>query len=180
MKRRRVHGRAVFGAILFAFTGSMCGSVDLWRGEEEITISSGNEISIEYTLRLEDKSVVDTNVGSEPLTYVHGSHRIVRGLENGLEGLKIGDTKEVAVQPEEGYGAVNPDAFREVDKEQIPPEALEVGAKLQSRDAAGRSIEVRVAEVKDNTVVLDFNHPLAGKTLYFDIKVLDIKKPPVQ
>ena len=175
MKRRGVHGWAVVGAILFACTGSMCGS-----GEEEITISSGNEVSIEYTLRLQDNSVVDTNVGSEPLTYVHGSHRIVRGLENGLEGLKIGDTKEVAVRPEEGYGVVNPDAFREVDKEQLPPEALEVGAKLRSRDAAGRGIEVRVAEVKDKTVVLDFNHPLAGETLYFDIKVLDITKPPVQ
>ena len=179
MKRRKVHGRAIFCAILFAFTGSMCGSIDLGKENEEMTISSGNEVSIEYTLRLEDESVVDTNVGSDPLTYVHGSHRIVRGLENGLEGLKIGDTKEVTVQPEGGYDAASPDAFREVDKEQIPPEALEVGAKIKGRDAAGGGLEVRVAEVKDKTVVLDFNHPLAGKTLYFDIKVLDIKKPPV-
>ena len=82
-----------------------------------MTISLDNKVSIEYTLRLEDMSEIDTNVGSDPLTYVHGSHQIVPGLEKGLEGLKIGDTKEVTVKPEEGYGVVDQEAFREVDKE---------------------------------------------------------------
>ncbi|MFQ5931320.1 MAG: peptidylprolyl isomerase, partial [Nitrospiraceae bacterium] len=138
--------------------------------------SSGTRVSIEYTLRLEDKGVVDTNVGSEPLTYVHGSDQIIPGLEKGLEGMKVGESKHVTVKPEEGYGPVNPEAFMEIEKEKVPPDALKVGAQLEGRDAQGRPVYARVVEVKEQTVVLDFNHPLAGQTLYFDIKILDIEK----
>lgn len=69
-----------------------------------MSISQGKTISIEYTLKLEDKTVVDSNVGGGPLTYIHGSHQIIPGLEKALEGMKIGDIKEVTVKPEEGYG----------------------------------------------------------------------------
>ncbi|MEE9521733.1 MAG: peptidylprolyl isomerase [candidate division NC10 bacterium] len=144
-----------------------------------MTVSSGTKVSIEYTLRLEDKAVIDTNVGAEPLTYVHGSGQIVSGLEKGLEGMNIGESKEVAVNPEEGYGPVNPEAYMEVKKGEIPPGAVRVGAQLEGQDDGGRPVYTRVVEVKDQTVVLDFNHPLAGKTLYFDVKVLDIQQGPV-
>ena len=143
-----------------------------------MAVSSGMKVSIEYTLRLEDNTVVDTNVGSGPLTYVHGSQEIVPGLEKALEGMKIGDSKRVTIKPEEGYGVVNPEAFVEVKKEQIPEDALRVDAELQGRDASGRVFQVRVAEIKGQTVVLDFNHPLAGRTLRFEVKVLDIQKAP--
>jgi len=136
------------------------------------------KVSIEYTLRLEDNTVVDTNVGSGPLTYVHGSQEIVPGLEKALEGMKIGDSKRVTIKPEEGYGVVNPEAFVEVKKEQIPEDALRVDAELQGRDASGRVFQVRVAEIRGQAVVLDFNHPLAGRTLRFEVKVLDIQKAP--
>lgn len=69
-----------------------------------MSISQGKTISIEYTLKLEDKTVVDSNVGGGPLTFIHGSHQIIPGLEKALEGMKIGDIKEVTVKPEEGYG----------------------------------------------------------------------------
>ena len=94
--------------------------------------------------------------------------------------MKIGDSKQVTVKPEEGYGIVDQEGFREVEKEEIPKEALKVGAQLQGRYASGKRFSVRVAEIKDKTVVLDLNHPLAGKTLHFEVKVLDIKKAPVQ
>lgn len=180
MRKQRVYSQVNLGIIPLTFATVMCGSIEQWREKDGMVISTGNKVSIEYTLSLEDKTVVDTNVGSPPLTYLHGSHQIVRGLEEGLEGLRVGDTKQVTVQAEEGYGAVNPDAFREVDKKQIPLESRKVGTKLRGSDTAGRSLEVQVAEVRDKTVLLDFNHPLAGKTLYFEIKVLDITKPPVQ
>ncbi len=145
-----------------------------------MTVSSGTRVSIEYTLRLEDKAVIDTNVGSEPLTYVQGSDQIVPGLQKGLEGMRIGESKQVTIKPEEGYGAVNPKDFVEVKNEQVPQDALTVGAQLEGRDDSGRPFYARVVEVKKQTVVLDFNHPLAGKTLFFEVKILDIQETSVE
>lgn len=154
------------------------------KGDKVMTVSSGTKVSIEYTLRLkEDKdteAVIDTNVGSEPLTYVQGSHQIIPGLEKALEGMKIGETRRVTVKPEEGYGVVDQEAFVEVKKEQIPQDALKVDTQLEGRDESGQTVYARVVEIKDQTVVLDLNHPLAGKTLYFDIKILEIQKAAVK
>ncbi|HDY68459.1 hypothetical protein LCGC14_1841630 [marine sediment metagenome] len=144
--------------------------------EEAMTVSSGKKVSIEYTLTLEDKSVVDTNVGSEPLSFVQGSHNIISGLENALEGLKIGDSKQVTIKPEDGYGLVDQKAITEVSKEQISQDALKVGAHLQGQNDDGQVITAQVVEIKEQTVVLDFNHPLAGKTLHFDVKIVDIQE----
>ena len=145
-----------------------------------MTVSAGTKVSVEYTLRLEDKAVIDTNVGSDPLTYVQGSDQIVPGLQKGLEGMRIGESKQVTIKPEEGYGAVNPKDFIEVKKEQVPQDALTVGAQLEGRDDSGRPFYARVVEVKNQTVVLDLNHPLAGKTLFFEVKILDIQETSVE
>jgi FKBP-type peptidyl-prolyl cis-trans isomerase SlyD len=145
-----------------------------------MSVSSGKQVSIEYTLRLEDQSVVDTNVGADPLTYVHGTQQIVRGLEKALEGMEIGETKQVEVLPEESYGIPDAKAFREVRKDHVPSEAMHVGAELQGRSQSGQVVYARVAQLKDDTVILDFNHPLAGKTLYFEVKVLDIREAPAE
>jgi FKBP-type peptidyl-prolyl cis-trans isomerase SlyD len=90
--------------------------------------------------------------------------------------MKVGEYKEIVVPPEEGYGVLDNTALMEVEKAQIPPEAQTVGAMLQGQTAEGQVMHVKVAEVKDTTIVLDLNHPLAGKTLYFAIKVLDIQQ----
>jgi FKBP-type peptidyl-prolyl cis-trans isomerase SlyD len=95
-----------------------------------MTVSTGKEVSIEYTLRLDDQSVVDTNEGAEPLTYVHGNRQIVPGLEKALEGLAIGECKKLEIAPEESYGVPDASAFREVRKDHVPPEAMQVGAQL--------------------------------------------------
>jgi FKBP-type peptidyl-prolyl cis-trans isomerase SlyD len=145
------------------------------KGEKDMTVSAGKIVSIEYTLKLKDNSVVDTNVGSKPLTYIHGSHQIIPGLEKGLEGMKVGESKHITVSPAEGYGEINEKAIIEVRKEQIPKDALKVGARLEGRNPSGQIIFVTVKEIKEDTVLLDHNHPLAGKTLYFDVKVLDIQ-----
>jgi FKBP-type peptidyl-prolyl cis-trans isomerase SlyD len=143
--------------------------------EKPMTISAGEEITIEYTLKLEDKTTVDSNVYGEPLKFIQGEHQIIPGLETALEGLKVGDKKEVKVKPEDGYGAVDPQAFQEVEKSRVPPEALVTGTPLEGRDPSGRPIHAKVHEIKESTVVLDMNHPLAGKTLFFDIKILGIQ-----
>ena len=144
---------------------------------DAMKVVEGKDVSIEYTLRLEDKSVVDSNVGSDPLIYRQGNKQIVPGLESELEGMAVGESKKVTVNPKEGYGEVNPDAFLEVEKKQIPPDALKVGAVVVGKDRDGRPLRPRVSEIKENTVLLDFNHPLAGKTLVFDVKVVAVKTP---
>lgn len=139
-----------------------------------MTVTQGKEVAIEYTLKLEDQTVVDSNVGDTPLTYLHGSHQIVSGLEKALEGMKVGESKKVKVNPEEGYGPIDQAAFMEADKKLIPEDALKVDTLLQGQDRNGHVFTARVAEIRDQTVVLDLNHPLAGKTLYFDVRVLNI------
>ena len=147
------------------------------REGERMTIANGTNVSLEYTLKLEDETVVDTNVGAAPLTYTHGSNEIIPGLEKALIGMKVGESTQVVVPAEEAYGGVDSGAIQEVPKEKLPPDALHVGAQVQGQDDSGEPLQARVTEVKDQTVVLDFNHPLAGKTLYFDVKVLDIQQP---
>lgn len=154
-------------------------STSVWAESQEgsapMSISNGKTISMEYTLTLENKEVIDTNVGRKPLKFVQGSHEIIPGLEMALEGMKAGERKQVTVAPEQGYGPRDPQAIQEVPIDQIPPEARIVGTRLQGKDAQGRMVHPRVAEVNEQVVVLDFNHPLAGETLYFDVKILDIE-----
>ncbi len=176
MKRYGLKCWLAFASILCVIFGPVYAETP--KGEQKMTVSGGKKVSFEYTLTLEDKTVVDTNVGAEPLTYIHGSHQIVRGLEKGLEGMKVGENKQVVVKSEEGYGVVNKEAFVEIRKKQIPQEALKVGAQLQGRNPQGKAVSAQVAEIKEETVVLNFNHPLAGKTLHFDVKVVGIQDVP--
>lgn len=145
------------------------------KGGSKLVVSNGKQVSLEYTLKLADKSVLESNVGREPMTYTHGAHEIVPGLEKALEGMAVGDEKRVEVKPADGYGDVDPKAFQEVKKSQVPENAWKVGTQLEAKSPDGQSMFPRVAEVKRDTIVLDFNHPLAGKTLFFDIKILDIR-----
>ncbi len=138
-------------------------------------VEDGKRVSVEYTLRLDDQSVVESNVGKPPLQYTHGSHEIIPGLEQALSGLAVGDAQQVNVAPEDAYGPVNPEAFHEIDKSRVPEGAHKVGAQLVARDQEGHERRLRVHEVRDETVVVDLNHPLAGKTLIFDVKVLAVE-----
>jgi FKBP-type peptidyl-prolyl cis-trans isomerase 2 len=137
------------------------------------TVSNGKLISLEYTVKLEDGQVVDTNVGGDPLKYTQGANQIIRGVESAVEGMEVGQAKQAVVPPTEGYGDTDPNAFAEVSKDRLPRE-IEVGTQLHGKDASGREIRPIVSAIKDETVLLDFNHPLAGKTLYFDLKVVNI------
>lgn len=139
------------------------------------TVSEGKTVFIEYTLKLDTDTVIESNVGKKPSNFVPGQRQIVPGLEKALLGMKVGESKHVAVKPEDGYGLVQKEKISEVSKDKIPPELLKVGGKLQGRTADGRSMDVVIKEIKDTTVVLDSNHPFAGKTLYFDVKILDIQ-----
>lgn len=138
-----------------------------------MTITKGSNVKIEYKLLVEGNEV-DSNIGGEPLSYIHGENHIVPGLEKQLEGMRAGEEKSVQVKPEEGYGPREEESVLEVSKDKIPVEGREVGTTLGMKDQQGRILQPIVSEVKEETVVLDFNHPLAGKTLEFDVKVVEV------
>jgi FKBP-type peptidyl-prolyl cis-trans isomerase SlyD len=138
-------------------------------------IQEGSIVSMEYTLTDDTGAVLDTNAGKEPLTFIEGAGQIVKGLERELIGLKVGDQKKVHVKPEDAYGLPDPAALQEIPRDKVPAEGQKPGAMLMSKAPDGRTIPMRVHEVKDKTVVVDLNHPLAGKTLNFDVKIKEIQ-----
>jgi FKBP-type peptidyl-prolyl cis-trans isomerase SlyD len=140
-------------------------------------IEDGSMVQLEYTLSDDAGTVLDSNKGQPPLSYTQGDHQLLPGLEKQLAGLRPGQEKKVVLKPDEAFGPVDPAAQTEVAKSAVPPDALVVGAQLMARNAAGEGRPVVVKEIKESTVVVDLNHPLAGKTLVFDIKVLGIEPP---
>ena len=140
-----------------------------------MSITNGKLVTFYYTLYAETGEVLDSNVGQRPLSYRHGSQDIIPGLQRGLEGHERGEHVRVVVPPEEAYGVLNPDAYREVPKAQLPQTSLAVGTVLQAEDREGNRFLVRVHEVRPETVVLDLNHPLAGKTLVFEVDIVDVQ-----
>jgi FKBP-type peptidyl-prolyl cis-trans isomerase 2 len=136
-------------------------------------IAPGSKVSIHYTLTVEG-SVVDSSVGREPLEYTHGQGMLVPGMESGLAGAKAGEKRHVVVKPEEGYGVANPELLVKAPRQALAhlPD-LKVGAVVQgqSPDGAFRAV---VTDLNDTEATLDLNHPLAGKTLDFQVEVVSV------
>jgi FKBP-type peptidyl-prolyl cis-trans isomerase 2 len=137
-------------------------------------IQKGKKVSLEYTVFLEDGMQIDSNVGDSPLIFVIGQNQLFPVLEQAIMELKVGDKKEIFLRAEEAYGPVIPEAFKEVEIDAIPPKFRYVGAILGVQDPAGGVYPIRVHEVKESKAVLDFNHPLAGKNLRFNVKVIEV------
>lgn len=134
-------------------------------------IVNGSTVAFEYTLTLADGSLVKSNVGQEPFRYVHGEVSFLPALQAVLVGHVVNDEIKIRLSPEEAYGPVKPDLFKDVPIDQIPEQARTVGAMLQVSGAKG---SMRVHAIREDTVVLDFNHPLAGKELNFEIRILSV------
>ncbi len=142
---------------------------------DDAAIHKGSQVAFDYTLTVDGK-VVDTSKGKSPLQYVQGDGKLIPGLTKQLEGLKAGDEKTVEVKPEEGYGSPNPAAFKEVPLSALPAGAKPaVGMILQGTDKNGRTFPARISEVRKDSVIMDFNHPMAGKTLLFNVKIVSVK-----
>lgn len=138
-------------------------------------IAAGSKVGLEYTLKLEDGTQVDGNVGGDPLRFEQGSGQIIPGLDKELLGMGVGDTKQVTVAPEDAYGPVYPEAFAEIPVSELPEDARKPGTALMTQDPEGRPQRLTVQKIEGETATLDFNHPLAGKTLIFDVKVLEVR-----
>ena len=137
-------------------------------------IANGSVVRFEYTLSDDSGQVLQSNKGQEPVAYTHGHREIIAGLEKGIAEMQLNEEKSIRVQPEEAYGHVDPRGFKEVPKSEVPASAQTAGTPLTARDPQGEETLIYVREVKQDTVVLDFNHPLAGKTLTFEVKVVGI------
>ncbi|HZH78194.1 MAG TPA: peptidylprolyl isomerase [Archangium sp.] len=139
-------------------------------------ITKDRVVSIEYKLHLGDGNLIDESDPGDPLVYLHGYEEIVPGLENALAGKKAGDSLKVQVKPEDGYGEYDPDGVEEVPREEFPPDMeLEEGGVVTATDEDGDDVEFLVKKLNEKTVVVDFNHPLAGKTLHFEVTVREVR-----
>jgi FKBP-type peptidyl-prolyl cis-trans isomerase SlpA len=137
-------------------------------------IKNGDNVSVHYTGKLEDGSVFDTSLaeGREPLTVTLGQGQLIPGFENGLIDMTAGEMKTIEIEPENAYGDIKPQMMSEVPLSQVP-EGVKAGDMLQGQNQFG-PVNVVVTEVKESTVVLDMNHPLAGKKLIFDLEVVSV------
>jgi peptidylprolyl isomerase len=144
------------------------------KNEEVKMGSEGNMIKVNYKLTV-DGEVIDSSKKDSPLEFKVGYKQIITGFESAVIGMKIGEKKSFNVAPDEGYGPKNPNAIQRVTKDRLPadPEP-EVGMALHAKTPTGQTLTGRVTEIQDDTVVIDFNHPLAGKTLNFDVEIVEI------
>lgn len=146
--------------------------------DKTLEVADGRIVSLDYTLRLDSDEVIDSSEDSQPIEFVQGQRQIVPGLEQALYGLETGDEKEVVVDPSEGYGQRDPDASQVVPRDAFEEDAdLEAGMVIQVSDGSGRTATAFIAEVGEDAVRLDFNHPLAGETLHFAVEVVDVREP---
>lgn len=139
-------------------------------------ISARKVVTIDYTLRNATGEVLDSSDDSEPLAYLHGADEIVPGLEHALEGLEVGDEKDVVVEAKDGYGEVNPGGVFPVPRSVFPSDmTIEVGDALVGEDDQGEMIPVRVVGIEGDKVMVDANHPLAGQRLHYHVKVRGVR-----
>ncbi|MFC1775027.1 peptidylprolyl isomerase [Nanoarchaeota archaeon] len=134
---------------------------------------NGDKVKVEYTGKFEDGSVFDSSEKhGKPLEFEVGKHQVVPGFEEAVIGMEVGEEKEVKIPPEKGYGQPNPELVQKVPKTQMPAEVKQ-GTVLMLKLPNGQ-IPATVTELTDNDVTIDMNHPLAGKTLIFTIKLVEI------
>lgn len=136
---------------------------------------SGDTVRLHYKGTLDDGSVFDSSEGREPLEFTVGSGQIIPGLDQAIPGMKVGDEKTVRIEPEDAYGPHNPDAQQSIPRSNVPEDLpLKVGLELQAQTENGETMRVTVVGFSDDEIVLDANHPLAGKVLTFEIQITGI------
>ena len=138
-------------------------------------VKSGDKVKVHYHGKLTTGETFDTSSGREPLEFEVGSGSVIKGFDDGVTGMSVGEKKTITIPFDEAYGPRNPEMVIEMPKENFPKEMeLEVGMPLMMSDQEGHQFQVAIAEIKEDSVMLDANHPLAGKDLVFDLELVDI------
>ncbi|MGB8704171.1 MAG: peptidylprolyl isomerase [Gillisia sp.] len=139
-------------------------------------VKQNDTVKVHYTGKLKDGQVFDTSEGKEPIEFTLGQGQLIPGFEKGLIDMNVNEKKTIEIPKEEAYGEPRKELVQEVDKSQLPENIKpEVGMGLVSKTPDGREMNLVVTDVKDDTIVVDGNHPLAGKDLIFDLEVVEIK-----
>jgi len=141
-----------------------------------MTIANGNTVKVHYMGTLEDGTQFDNSYDrGEPIQFTVGAGAMISGFENGLVGMNVGEKKDLVLAPEDAYGSINEAAIQTVPRSEFP-EGFEFveGATLQGQDPEGRPFMAKISGLNEETVTLDMNHPLAGKTLNFQVEVVEI------
>jgi len=142
------------------------------------TAKKGDKVKVEYVGTLEDGTVFDSSEKhNAPLEFEVGSGHIIQGFDNAVEGMKVGEEKEITLSPNEAYGEYNPELIKDIPKEVFPQDqTIQVGMVFMLNLPSGQQVPAKISEIKDQEVTIDLNPPLAGKTLKFKIKLLAIAK----
>jgi FKBP-type peptidyl-prolyl cis-trans isomerase SlyD len=145
----------------------------------DITIQPNTHVTVDYELRDDEGDLIDASEGDDgaPIRYVHGYGMLVPGLEAALAGLKAGDEREILVPAEAGYGERDEELVLEIERSEFPdPKAVEVGDEFVAESPDGDEMVMTVVELKEGSVVVDANHPLAGMALRYVVKVRDVRE----
>lgn len=138
-------------------------------------VQAGDNVSVHYHGRLTDGTTFDSSEGRDPLTFTVGQGQVIPGFDNAMIDMEIGDKKTVEIPVDQAYGPAHPENIVEFPKTEFPAEMqLEIGMQLQLQNNEGHVIPVAIKEIKEETVILDANFPLAGKDLIFDIELVSI------
>ena len=139
---------------------------------------NGNTVKVHYRGTFEDGQQFDSSFDrGEPISFTLGAGQMIPGFETGVLGMKVGQTKSVNLAPDQAYGDSNPEAIQEVNKGVFPDDfEFRVGGVISGQSQSGGSMMGTILSEQEDTVTLDFNHPMAGKTLNFEIELVDIEK----
>jgi len=159
-------------ALIFIFAVTVPASV---MAKKSPKIREGKKVQFSYSLTVNGQEI-DNSEKSGPIEYTHGDTSILAGLQKKIKGLRAGDEKTVVLSPEEGYGSINPQAFRQLPRDSFPENLeLRVGIMLMLENNEGRKFPAIVAQLTEEAVVLNLNHPLAGQELHFDITIISVQ-----
>jgi|TARA_B110000971_G_scaffold218878_1_gene258634 FKBP-type peptidyl-prolyl cis-trans isomerase SlpA len=146
-----------------------------------IQVTENSTVKVNYTGKLADGQVFDSSEGKEPIEFTLGQGQLIPGFEKGLIDMKLNEKKTISMPKEDAYGEINEALIQEVNKSELPQEMEpKVGMGLVSKSPDGQEMNLMVIEVKEESIVIDGNHPLAGKDLIFDLEVVEIKATEVK
>ena len=144
--------------------------------QKALFIGPGTEVTLHFAIKLEDGSIVDSNFDRHPATFTVGDENLLAGFEKVLFGLSAGDKNSFTLLPEQGFGQRNPNNIQEFPRDTFATDVeLSEGLMLSFADANGQELPGMVSDVTIDTVTIDFNHPLAGRNLVFDVEIIDVK-----
>ena len=140
-----------------------------------MTVKKGDVVTVHYTGTLDDGTVFDSSEGKDPLKFEVGAGHVIKGFDAGVVGMKVNDEKELKIKPEEAYGTPNEKLHQKVPKDRLPQDReVKEGMMMLVGLQDGRQLPAKVLKVEEKEVTIDLNHPLAGKTLNFKVKLVEI------